>query len=60
LRLRINGQEAVYRIVDGGGQPTLRQVAGFPAYEGDETWSLAGISLRLVSRAPERRANRKQ
>jgi hypothetical protein len=59
LRLGINGQEAVYRIVDVGGQTTLQQAAGFPAYESDETWSLAGISLRLVYRASERRASRK-
>ncbi len=53
LRLRINGEEAVNRIIAGDEQTTLHQTAGFRAYEENKDLALGEVQFQLIYTAPQ-------
>jgi hypothetical protein len=56
LRLKINDEEAVYRIGDKDGQ-ALHQATGFHTYEKDKDLALAEIEFQLQYSAPKNRSS---
>lgn len=58
LRLKIYGEEAVYRIVDEAGQTMLYQVRGSQAYESNSDLTLADIKFQLQYAAPRSRSSK--
>ena len=53
LRLRINGEEAVYFIAVVNGRTVLRQTAGFHAYEENKDLALGEVQFQLKYSVPQ-------